>query len=374
MTEPNAFEARLGAAVRSYAARVSSDLDAAELAHRIVAAAPRGRRLAWPWTLRPAQALVWLVILGLLIAALAAGIFVGSQRPALAFACPPGSTPDKPGPVEQSRPITYDTMGFDRGAGRLVVISSSVRVETWTFDVCTNTWTQLRPDGEPPTFAWASLVEDVDSNVMIAIEYSTGSVWVLDLEANTWTEKRPVAEGTRLWAYDPRSGLVIGTDSTDISSYDVETDTWTPIHEANGPDSAEFAYDASVDRLVAYAGPVPAPETWLFDLRTATWSRSGAHTPAIVAGMGLPHTITYDEAAQRTVVISNSGLAAYDATADEWELVLGGEPGSVPDMAFDPLNRRFVGPSAGPGISTSRSGVVAFDLVNREWTVLLEAQ
>jgi hypothetical protein len=68
------------------------------------------------------------------------------------------------------------------------------------------------------------------------------------------------------------------------------------------------------------------------------------------------------------VIVSNSGLAAYDATADDWAFVVGGEPGSVPDlMAYDPVNKRLVG-------FADTGGVVSFDLLTREWTVLLEAE
>jgi hypothetical protein len=158
-----------------------------------------------------------------------------------------------------------------------------------------------------------------------------------------------------------------------MRTYDVVTGLWTAIPQANGPGDAEFAYDASIDRIVAYAESGGIPETWLFDIRTGTWSRSGAVTPAIVAGWGLPRTITYDEAAQRTVILSNTGVAAYDAAADRWESVFGGDVGSVPDsMVYDPVNRRLVGRGYPDQGGPSHGDMVAFDLVAREWTLLLE--
>jgi hypothetical protein len=39
-------------------------------------------------------------------------------------------------------------------------------------------------------------------------------------------------------------------------------------------------------------------------------------------------------------------------------------------MVYDPLNRRLVG--LGRGVVVDQGGVVAFDLVAREWTILLE--
>ena len=226
MSELDLFETRFAAAYRRYLDKAPRQLDAATVV-RTVTAQPRGRAIAWPWTfrrpwtfrplvLRPAHALVWLVILGLLIAAFAAGIFVGSQRPrpALAFVCPPGSTPNTPGPADQVQPPGFSGMAFDRGAGRLVTVWGTA---TWTFDVCTDTWLQMHPSREPSTSLVGPLVYDVDSNVTIGVvgpDEDPGNMWAYDSEANTWTEKGPFApflhsslESLRF--YDPISGRVM---------------------------------------------------------------------------------------------------------------------------------------------------------------------
>jgi len=172
-----------------------------------------------------------------------------------------------------------------------------------------------------------------------------------------------------LRAYDPLSGLVLatkdlldGTGQPELWTYDVETDTWTLVDRVTGPAwHAGLAYDASVDRVVAYS----PPETWLFDIRTGTWSRAGAETPVVEPNWAVP-TITYDESAERTVVTGSAGVAAYDAAADRWEvLARPGEPYSNPSV-YDPVNGRLVGIGW-------EGDVVAFDLVTREWTILLEA-
>lgn len=304
-----------------------------------------------------------------------------SPAVASAFACPPASTPDRPGAVDQARPTQpYVAMAFDRRAGSLVAVAGpGDGLETWTFDVCSNTWTRMHPSREPDGIdAWDRSVYDVDSHVTIVVDRETGSVWAYDLQADTWTRKGAAPTDARLGAYDPISGLVVAArdaDPIELWTYDVDTDTWTPIQQADGPGDGVFAYDASVDRIVAYTGK---PETWLFDIRSGTWSRSrsSAETLAVVAGWGPPHTIEYAETARRTVIMSNAGAATYDASANRWEYVVGREPGWVPDtMVYDPVNERLVGP--GPwfdaaGVHMDREGVVAFDPVTREWTVLLE--
>jgi hypothetical protein len=300
------------------------------------------------------------------------------------FECPPGTNPDEPGPVDQARPFEPKAMAFDRRAGKLVAVTGAeYGVETWTFDVCTNTWTQMEPDQTPPEFAeYPGLVYDVDSDVTIGI--ASGSVWAYDLQADTWTEKGDARAGGS-WTYDPVSGLVVAASSDDeFWNYDVETDAWTPIHQTiepgDEPGLGVFTYDASVDRIVSYANP----ETWLFDLRTGTWSRSGAETPDLVGGYGWsPPTIAYDEAAERTVVLGfvprvtpfYAPVSAYDATADRWEIDAMGTDVNLgtPAMVYDPVNERLIG--AGSEVSpgpVGLAGVFALDLVTREWTTLLE--
>jgi hypothetical protein len=280
-------------------------------------------------------------------------------------------------------------MAFDRLAGRLVAVTDTGDgVETWTFDLCTNTWTQMHPSHEPPGFDWAELVYDIDSDVTVVVanwerDAARGQgaeVWAYELQADTWTKKGVAPTIGAFLAYDPASGLVVAAPGPDLWSYDVETDTWTRTHQANGQatgptDNPVIAYDGSVDRLVAYGDRAGGShEAWLFDIRTDTWSRPGAETPLVIAGYGWSApAIAYDEAAQRTVVYGNGRFIAYDATEDDWEIIdqVLDLPSFAWDMeAYDPVNARLVG--WGQGGVVDQGGVTAFDLVTCEWTVLLE--
>ena len=107
MTERDTFEARFHAAVHGYVGRVSSDLDPAQLAHRIAAAEPRGhgREAISGWRPVAVPRTAWVLLLAALLTALVAGVLaVGSQPerklPAVvpAFACPEGSAPDEAAP------------------------------------------------------------------------------------------------------------------------------------------------------------------------------------------------------------------------------------------------------------------------------------
>jgi hypothetical protein len=266
-------------------------------------------------------------------------------------------------------------MAFDRRAGRVIVLVGGevpgTVVETWTFDVCSNTWARMHPDREPPLQV-QSLVYDVDSDLTIGVHTKDwyeppviGNVWAYDLEANTWTElgKAPTRA---LRFHDPVSGLVFA----DGCSYDVETDTWIPNPSA--VDCYDCVYDFSVDRAIVYGSPLEdgVLEAWLLDLRAGTWSRSGAETPDCTMHAWAPPAIVYDEAAERTVVTGYPNMCAYDASEDRWEILNERDPSrAVPKpTVYDPVNRRLL-------VFESWLGdVAAFDLVTREWTVLLERE
>jgi hypothetical protein len=288
--------------------------------------------------------------------------------PSVAFACPPGSTPDKPGPVDQERPARSSSpaIAFDRRAGRIVLLapSAGAAAETWTFDVCSNVYARMRPAWEPVMFEASHLVYDGDSGVTIATDGRT--TWAYDLGANTWTQMSapPAAADPAApsLAFDPVSGVVTAAFGRELWSYDFGNDLWTLVSGAPWSGSAVLAHDASVDRIVADAGS----ETWLYDMRSGTWSR-GTDPTFCAWGMAmvLPDVIVYDEATKRTVVACGT-RAAYDATADRWEFMTD-IPGSFPSsMAFDIVNERLV------GVGEVQDGVVAFDLQTREQIILLE--
>jgi hypothetical protein len=390
MADLDVLERRVIAVLLDYVGQVPDAVDAAAVARRVAREHPRRRApiVGRLWTTVPRIA--WVLLLVTLLAAMVGGMLLVGSKPepklravlppvGKMFTCPPGSTPDKPGPVDQARPDMGAAIAFDRLAGRLVAVgvTNSMRptVETWTFDVCTNTWTRMHPNREPPLFDTDQLVYDADSDVTIGILF--GKVWAYDLQADTWTEKGSAwlsaACCAELLAYDPLSGLVVAADDEELLNYDVESDTWTPIHQANGPaDWGMHVYDASVDRMIVYTfggDDALEPETWVLDLRTGRWSRSAAETPDVPRGMEGWVSIAYDEAAERTVVISSDQVAAYDATGDRWEILA--DVGPVEewwphDRVYDTVNRRLVG-GLGAG-----STVVAFDPATRQWTVLLE--
>jgi hypothetical protein len=383
MAERDPSELDLAAAFRVYLEKAPTEVRPTELARHFATVYPQGRTSIGPWRFA-APRLAWLALLAALLAALGGTLLVGSQLqrklPAVVppvgqlFECSRGSNPDTRGRVDQARPAEEPSAtAFDRRAGRLVVVTNAGdRIETWAFDVCTNTWTRMHPDREPPSGLRSRLVYDVDSDLTIGIHEPTGNVWAYDLEADTWTE-HGVAPTFDTGFYDPGSGLVVAGVQEDLWNYDVETDAWTPIPQATrweGLGFSVYVYDASVDRIVVYGGGEGVADTRLFDLRTGTWSRSAAETPDCTMHAWQYPAIVYDEAARRTVVTGNPNMCAYDASADRWEILYERDPSGalLRPRVYDPVNRRLLVWGSGIG------DIVAFDLVTREWTVLLERE
>jgi hypothetical protein len=370
MTERDAFEFRFGAAVRGYVGHVSSNLDPAELAHRIAVAEPRRHGLATMLTGRTVSVPrpVWVLLLAAALLAMLVGgtLLVGSQReprlpadagilamtrarplPAQA-ACPPGRSPDTPGSVDQERPPWYfspqwldqaGAMAFDRHAGLIILLAPDARYEyersTWTYDVCTNTWRPMIPSLEPPD-AGGGLVYDADSDRTLAFS-SAGRIWSYELAADHWTERGlfpEIGRGTHFGTgavYHGASGLVIVYHGEGMWAYDVDTDILTTVPQLPDPSlpagsglpagKIAFGYDPDRDLIVVVTSPDgEAPgETWTFDPGTTTWRLEGSRltstNSSLVYGRNpggwFPPTewggrAVFDEASSMTVFINDA--------------------------------------------------------------------
>ena len=318
-------------------------------------------------------------------------------------ACPPGSDPDAPGPLDQERPSGYwvvvgaGGMAFDRRAGRIVVLAGvgegAAQWQTWTYDVCTNTWHRMSPPEEPPSRA--RLVYDVDSDRTLAFTNADDpsdyhDIWSYDSAADRWTklgsfpgagdETSNPTYGT-IFYHDP-SGLVVLYDGATMWAYDVESNTLARVRQQPDPllptgsglpeGKIAFGYDPEQDLVVAvvvpYAGESsdrdpnlparvlvpqrPWGETWTFDPGTGAWQKeaSPAASDLIVCGaMWRGSTECYptngravfDEAAGLTVFITRDygmpaapgRVDAYDAGQRAWH-TLSPATGSGGDGAY----------------------------------------
>lgn len=315
-----------------------------------------------------------------------------------AATCPDGATPDVLGPGDQARPWgaswSNQVATFDQHAGRLVFVDEVG--ETWTFDVCTNTWHAMNPNFDTPSLfrdGWSGqLVYDVDSD--LTISFLRGVLAVYDADSNTWTRRsQPDEYDTGMpgsgAVYDPVSGLVVvQTASSGLVAYDVETDAWTPIGgiEDNEWPSYLVGYMAEIDRFVFLnidddRGAVVDPRTGVtaelkapFDDMFVAFGRldyaTNTDAPYVVNSYAPDGTIcrlaptTYEWNCLN--LADGSGAFGYGTSGS----------GQLAATVGDPINGRVIliygyGPGGDGKPYYGRNEVWAVDFDTDEWTALL---
>jgi hypothetical protein len=287
----------------------------------------------------------------------------------VAATCLAGTDPDAPGPVDQVRPgegpWSNQAAVFDTHAGRIVYLDEMG--ETWTFDVCTNTWRQMNPTwvpyGDPKVFPIRNvggLVYDVDSDRTIA--FGPRLVSVYDANTNTWTRQSPEpnADLALDWlpgaVYDPVSGLVlVATGNGELFGYDVETDQWTRIgiiteaREVTSEGQTQtlgppflIGHVAEADRL-AFLGFDGAPfqdSGALVDPRTGNTAPLADPPGGVMGGFG---SFRYATGGETAYAHGESGVCRLDPATLNWDCNSGSRREAMSSaMVYDPINTRVV--------------------------------
>jgi hypothetical protein len=280
-----------------------------------------------------------------------------------AATCSQGTDPNAPGPVDQARPgegpWSNQAAVFDTRAGRIVFIDEDG--ETWTFDVCTNTWQAMDPAFVPDSahLGESQLVYDIDSDRTIAI--GRGNVYAYDAAANTWT-RQGYPDGRDLTAawpgavYDPISGLVLVQFGDGmLVAYDVDTDTWTEIGvisepreitsegqtQTSGPPFL-VGHVAEAD-LLAFLGFDGAPfqdTGQLVNPRTGEATDLADPPGGVRGGFG---SFRYATGGDTAYLSTDRGVCRLDPATLDWNCSSGSQ-GSVMSaaMVYDPINARIV--------------------------------
>lgn len=213
--------------------------------------------------------------------------------------CPPGSDPNRPGPIGQGRPTGSGELlaaAFDNRTGNIMLVDDSGG--TWRFDVCSNTWAALESTGAVTGNIGGGLVYDADSDVTVVLEED--EVFVYNADSSTWTRFDNEAmdgEGAVYGSvYDPVSGLIItgrwvGESVIEAWAYDVDSNNWTLLGNlgTQGVDDPWqydlLGYSANLDRLILTpTGVSTQKHTVLVDPRTGERTIVRTETPAITYG------------------------------------------------------------------------------------------
>jgi hypothetical protein len=271
---------------------------------------------------------------------------VPSTTPAPATAtCPEGTDPNTPGPANQARPQfgASAQAAFDRQSGRVVHVEGSG--ETWTFDVCTNTWELVKTLGVAPPGDAELLYNPLDD---LTYAVTPGTIRTFDVETSTWANVEPTPGVLTVpgppFAMDTVNGVIYGYDpGQQLKAYNIEGNTWAEVDQGGQRPPMDWAgapmatFDPSAGQMVLYGlqpnEPAIAPqversrseaiaESWTFDPGTGVWKRVLIQNSTLSIFTGfyfLTGTeMAYNEATTSTVVIDNDGVALFDASANRW--------------------------------------------------------
>lgn len=333
-----------------------------------------------------------------------ATVFAGPAREATT--CPPGTDPSQPGPQSQERPAAGSTgqlrAAFDIHTGRVLYVDRAGA--TWAFDVCANTWIDLRPGGSPTGNLSEWLIYDVDSDVTVSIE--ADEIFVYDSASNTW-ENRVNTDNPDIGptgaAYDPVSGLIItasqqpddsNLDAWSVQAYDVDTNSWHDLGTVPLPRQSPcctgidlLGYSVELDRLILTTYVEDQEATLLLDPRTGEMSTHIVPTPIVNLGWpsrsyGQGDTVYVHADDQVANGRWNDVLCGFDADEIAWSRCYVA-PDHFPALSHnafdavvgDPVNNRVLllggtynnFSSDPPGTND----VWAIDLETGEWTEVL---
>jgi Galactose oxidase, central domain len=261
--------------------------------------------------------------------------------------CPADTDPDAVGSANQARPQSGDASraeaAFDRESGRVVHLQDNG--ETWTFDVCTNTWELVKTLGTNPPGGAELFYYPVDD---LTYAVTPGTIRTFDVETSTWTT---VAQPSGVltvpgppFAMDTVNGVIYGLDpGQQVMAYDIEGHTWAKVDQGEQLPPTDWAgapmatYDPSAGVIVLYGlrpnEPAIAPqveqsrseaiaESWTFDPSAGVWKRVFIQNSNLSIFSGfyfLTGTeMAYNEASTSTVVIDSDGVSLFDANANRW--------------------------------------------------------
>ncbi len=235
---------------------------------------------------------------------------------------------------------SFPGLAYDSRADRVVLFGGVFMApldDTWTYDLATDTWTNVTPAVSPPAPWGATMVYDArwDRVVLFGAGEGYGNdTWVYDVATNTWQDLgsagAPSPRSFPVMVYDSTADRVVlfggyaGTEAMDdMWIYDLGTATWAQLHPAHSPPfrtQTAMAYDVLADRVVLFGGWNGTAyrlynDTWTFDLDTQTWTNATrVHAPPPRSY----HALAYDPVADRVVLFGGAGYAVPSSLNDTW--------------------------------------------------------
>jgi hypothetical protein len=272
---------------------------------------------------------------------------------------------------------------YDVDSDRFIAFAASDErvAQVWTYEPGTQTWTEKNEWAGPPPpegtgFPYFQAVYDPVSGLVVVREHVTSAMWTYDVDTDTWTEIdqgttlpppavvfRPFEEGdisgvgynfAQALTYDASVDRLILYDERSTWEFDIRAGQWEEQDAIvpdpgscawSGPGGDEFTFDEANEVSVLFGGGPLAT----YDASEHTWTvlQHGSNSPDAAFGerFRICYTMTYDSVNERIVV-------------------LGGDVRNLPG------ERRETDPER-DGWYT-RDEVIAYDVATGEWITLLE--
>jgi hypothetical protein len=237
-------------------------------------------------------------------------------------------------------------MIYDSRADRCIlsiVDDNYTELQTWAYDVDTNTWEQLA-DG-PRVMVGQRLVYNSKADRTILFggygppwTFGQGildETWAYNYNTNTWTNMnprhQPAARNYQGMAYDSRADRVVmwgkvyyHPNKDLVWTYDYNTNTWQSFAYTNGPgmrDYIDLVYDARADRIIMYGGyDYGSTETWTYNLNTHTWKQM---QPLNNPGARSRYSMVYVKDLNKAILYGGQDGPTYDIyKTDTWSYSL----------------------------------------------------
>ena len=244
--------------------------------------------------------------------------------------------------TDESPPALYRAaMAYDAESDRVVVFGGSSDTsdftnETWSYDYNTNTWTNMTPSNSPHVRGDHEMVYDSESDLIILYggwygervsSYYLTDTWTYDLNSNTWTEMFPSTCPGWLYrfsmTYESKADRVILFHGDETWTYDVDTNIWEKKSPENYPQnhfSSKIVYDENSELVILLGLVIISqidtgyPETWVYNLTSNVWTKM---TPENQPSYSDNCAMTYDHQSDRVILFLGETWS-YDLESNQW--------------------------------------------------------
>jgi len=200
---------------------------------------------------------------------------------------------------------------------------------TWVYDTINNTWQQLEPAISPSARAEASMVYDNKVDKFVLFGGRNGSfffndTWTFDLKTQTWTNvtlgAHPRARSESAMVYDKGHDTILlyggswGTKNDDLWEYNITTNIWSTRKIGAAPGPQQNISMVYVDSINADVMNDEGSSVWIYRYATNDWVKtSGSFSYPWRDG-----TLVYDSYRDE-VVMQRLTTWIYHPLTDKWE-------------------------------------------------------